>query len=292
MFKKPNNAVPALVTAFDYEGSYSPAVQQELVERLNAQGADGYFVAGTSGECYHLSLSEKRTLCQDVAERADGREIVLHASCADPRETRALMQEAASLGASAVALGAPPYFAYDENQLFEYLDTLKELTDLPVFYYYIPSLVGPRLSHQFLERALDAGIIQGVKYSDTDLLTMARLMATPSASNIFVGSDDLILGGCAMGAVGAVGSGFNFTLPLVKAMLESLDSGDMARARRIQQRICDISTLMEGREFITFIKTILRHQGFEVGEPRAPIRTAPPETAIVEQTISLINDPI
>ncbi|WP_250505428.1 dihydrodipicolinate synthase family protein [Bowdeniella massiliensis] len=292
MFKAHSNAIPALVTAFDDSGGYAPELQKDLVNLLNTQGADGYFVAGTSGECYHLSLSEKRSLCQDVAELAGGRQVVLHVSSADPRETQALTREADILGATAIAVGAPPYFVYDEKQMWDYLVSLKNLTQLPVFYYFIPSLGGPLLPHQFLERAFDEGIVQGVKYSDTDLLTMSRLIAARPSFKVFVGSDDLVLAGCAMGAVGAVGSGFNVALPLVVSLFDALDDGDLDRARAAQQRLCKLTTLMEGFEFITFLKALLRHQGLNVGQARPPIRTTPPDASVLTAASELITDSI
>lgn len=47
--------VPALVTPYDGEGKVNYEMLKKLVEVLLEDGADGFYVTGSTGECFLLS---------------------------------------------------------------------------------------------------------------------------------------------------------------------------------------------------------------------------------------------
>ena len=51
--------VPALVTPFDREGRVNWTELRRLVKMLLEEGADGFYVTGSTGECFLLTDEER-----------------------------------------------------------------------------------------------------------------------------------------------------------------------------------------------------------------------------------------
>ena len=86
---------PALATAFDAQGNLDANLQKELVNRLLAQGADGFFVCGTTGEFPVLSLDEREHLLE-LVEHILG--VGLRKEATDPRQEAFVARLRESLG--------------------------------------------------------------------------------------------------------------------------------------------------------------------------------------------------
>lgn len=65
--------VPALVTPFDGEGNVNYGELKKLVRLLLEEGADGFYVTGSTGECFLLTDEERIRITAAVAEAAEGR---------------------------------------------------------------------------------------------------------------------------------------------------------------------------------------------------------------------------
>ncbi len=52
---------PATVTAYDAAGRIDAAAQQRVMERNLAEGAAGFFVGGSSAECFLLTEAERKS---------------------------------------------------------------------------------------------------------------------------------------------------------------------------------------------------------------------------------------
>src|SRR6202171_6717828 len=85
-----------------------------MVEHLVAAGVDGILALGTTGEGILLSSDERRRAAEAFLRARVGRAIVIvHCGAQTTAATVALAAHAAELGADAVAVSAPPYFARD-----------------------------------------------------------------------------------------------------------------------------------------------------------------------------------
>src|SRR5438045_2473333 len=92
-----------------------------LVAFLEAAGLDGLLALGTTGEGILLAAAERRRAAElFVAARPEGFAVAIHCGAQTTRETVELSAHAADLGADAVAVIGPPYFALDERALLEH----------------------------------------------------------------------------------------------------------------------------------------------------------------------------
>ena len=67
--------VPALVTPFDREGGVNFEELKKLVRTLLDEGADGFYVTGSTGECFLLTDEERIKIASVVAETTDGKSV-------------------------------------------------------------------------------------------------------------------------------------------------------------------------------------------------------------------------
>ena len=71
--KKFKGIYPALITPFDEKGRINPEMVQKVVDSCLAKGVSGFYVGGSTGESYLLSLEERREMLEHVVKAVDGR---------------------------------------------------------------------------------------------------------------------------------------------------------------------------------------------------------------------------
>ena len=70
---KLDGIIPAIVTPFDKAGDVNYAELKRLVELLLEEGADGFYVTGSTGECFLLTDEERTRVVAAVAEAVNGK---------------------------------------------------------------------------------------------------------------------------------------------------------------------------------------------------------------------------
>ena len=272
--------IPALVTPYDSQGEVSLPQLQRLVRTLNTEGADGYFVTGSSAECYLLTASERLRILEATVEAADGRPALFHMAASDHRDTLELAHRAADAGATGISANIPTYFTYTDASLATYFRDIREQTDLPLLAYYIPGQTGRRLSADFFLELAQQDVLHGMKYTSADLSVMSRIRAErPDGFPILSGADDALLGSLAQGADGGIGSTYNVICRVFAQLYAAFRAGDLAEATSLQQLVMPLWNRMDGWEFITFLKAVLRGRGLDVGQARKPMAQIPDQMA-------------
>lgn len=267
---------PALITPYSDDGRINAPGTAQLVQALNKEGADGYFVSGSSAECYLLSFDERLAALDEVIAAAEGRTIIFHVGAGDHRETLRLARAAASHGASVVCANIPTYFSYSDRSLADYYRQIRDHTDLPVFAYYIPNQTGRALTADFFLRLAQEGVLSGMKYTSTDFSLLSFILAGLTDIDSFTilgGADEALLPALALGARGGIGSSYNIACRIYRDIYEAFIRGDLVRAQESQRAACDVLENMSGWEFVSFLKAILRSRGYDVGQARAPMET-------------------
>src|SRR5919108_175913 len=91
------------------------------IDFLAAGGLDGILALGTTGEGILLSTDERRRAAELFLGAAAGRfQVAVHCGAQTTADTVELARHAAAIGADAVAVIGPPYFAYDEEALYRH----------------------------------------------------------------------------------------------------------------------------------------------------------------------------
>ncbi len=283
---------PALATAFDAQGNLDANLQKELVNRLLAQGADGFFVCGTTGEFPVLSLDEREHLLEIVVAEVTGQvPIAVHAGTPRVEDAVRLAQHAARIGAQAISTVPPYYYAHRVSATLDYLDEIATATDLPFYYYHIPECTGQTIDTRFLEKLLTLPNFAGLKFSDTNFSLFQELKDFAGPDCQFVcGVDTMFLSSLLLGAEGAVGSTFNLLLPLFRKLWKAHRSDDINAAHEHQLRANHVINLLNRHPHIAAVKESLRLLDLDIGEPRRPLsRLSPQEKSRFAEALTKIN---
>ena len=108
-----------------------------LVGFLESGGLDGLLALGTTGEGILLSAAERRRAAKlFLAARPDEFAVAVHCGAQTTRDTVELAAHAADLGADAVAVIGPPYFALDDRALLAHFEAAAQACEPVPFYVY------------------------------------------------------------------------------------------------------------------------------------------------------------
>ena len=129
-------ALAAAVTPLR-DGAFDGPAVTPYTDFLAAHGLDGVLVLGTTGEGVLFSPEERREIAAAFVESAGEKlQVAVHCGAQTTRDTAFLAEHAASAGADAVAVIAPPYFPLDAEELLAHFETaaracapLRGLTD-------------------------------------------------------------------------------------------------------------------------------------------------------------------
>lgn len=266
----------ALIAAYDDRGALSMDRQAQLIDHILGQGVDGLFVSGSTGEAYLQSLAERKETITGAVEQVGGRApVIAHTGSIDTRSSIELTEHAVAAGADAVSAVTPIYYHYEEPQHEAFFRDLSAAAGTtPLIAYHIPGRSHVQLPPEFFLRLADDGVLQGLKYTATDLYPLAEMVRrTPRDFIVYNGSDEVLLGGLALGAHGGIGSTYNAVGWVYRRILDLFAAGEIAAARRAQDVANWFIHEMNNYDFLLFLRQALRHDGVETGHGRAPLPT-------------------
>jgi dihydrodipicolinate synthase/N-acetylneuraminate lyase len=199
-------ALAASITPFRGHGSdLDEHAFGPLVDFFVESGLDGILALGTAGEGILLRPEERRRAADLFLQAADRRlQVAIHCGAQTTTDTVALAVHAAEVGADAVVVIGPPYFALDEKaQYAHFLAAATACAPLPFYVYEFAATTGYAVVPAVLERLRnEAPNVAGLKVSDTPWERFERYLLP--GFDVFVGPEALIAKGMASGAVGAV----------------------------------------------------------------------------------------
>lgn len=282
MVRKRRVLIEGLVAAahspFRENGALDPDRVEAQAALLAESGIRLVFITGSTGESASLSQGERLELYQAWAEVAPrhGLEVVAHVGSNCVGDARELAWTAAGLGFRAVAALSPCYFR--PSGIPALVETCREIADaapeLPFYYYDIPSLTGIHLSSAEFLRAGSARIpnLAGVKFTNPDRETFTACRQVEDGRfDIAWGVDETLVEGLELGAVGAVGSTYNFAAPLYHELIAAFREGDAGHARHLQSQSVWLVERMARIGYFGAAKALMGWLGAPVGGARLPL---------------------
>ena len=283
--------LPASVTPFDAEGNLNPGALTKLMDRNLNEGAVGFLIGGSSAESSLLTREERLTLMETAASHPRRKEMKLIGACSSIAERDAIdyARAAKEMGFDAVISTAPYYYKFGNKGVAHYLSAIREAVDLPLFFYNFPGNTGVEIDifDPAIRGIMTDGTISGVKQTSLNLYQLERLRDMNPELVIYGGYDEVYLGARILGADGAIGSTFNFTLPLFLKIEAAYQKGDIPAAQALQRRANNIMQGLCACGLFPSIKHILAVNGMDCGECRAPFAPLTAEQkAFVEKVVA------
>jgi dihydrodipicolinate synthase/N-acetylneuraminate lyase len=220
------------------------------VDFLAGGGLDGVLALGTTGEGILLAVEERKEVAETfVAAAGERLDVAVHCGAQTTADTVELARHASEAGADAVAVIGPPYYAYDEDALYDHFAAAAEAAgETPFYLYEFKARTGYSIPLSVVERLGDR--VAGLKVSNQPYEAVAPYLL--DGKDVFVGAEALVDRGLAEGAAGSVSG-------LAAAFPEGVDPGRRA--------------ILERYPFQAALKAVIGFRGVPVREDvRAPLR--------------------
>jgi dihydrodipicolinate synthase/N-acetylneuraminate lyase len=231
-------------TALD-EDAFGPYVDFLVDGRL-----DGILALGTTGEGILLTTEERQRAAALFVDAAAGRfQVAVHCGAQTTTDTVELARHAVGVGADAVAVIGPPYYALDEEALYRHFAAAADAAGpLPFYLYEFKARTGYSIPVSVIERLGDR--VAGLKVSNQPWESVEPYLI--EGLDVFIGAETLVPRGLELGAAGSV-SGLAAAFPAGGA---------------------DKRAVLERFPFQSALKVVLGWRGLPVRpDVRAPLRT-------------------
>ena len=125
----------ASITAYDQAGNVDAAALQKLMQRNINEGAAGFFVGGSSGECFMLTEAERVQVFEAAAAYAGKTNLIAHVGAIGTAEAVRYAKAAMGMGYDVVAATAPFYYGFSPKEVCRYYYDIAEASGSPVLIY-------------------------------------------------------------------------------------------------------------------------------------------------------------
>lgn len=267
------NVTVALNTPFQPNGDVDLAAAKKLTRYFIKKGIKSLYVCGSTGEGFLLDVDERKKVLEAVKEEAqDEMNLIVHVGCPSTRHSVILAEHAQKVGADATSAVPCVYYHLGEESVYRHWTEITKAADLPFFIYNIPQLTGFNLSMDLFNRMLQNERVAGVKCSSEPCHDILRFKQAGGEDFIvFNGPDEQFLAGRLMGADAAIGGTYGAMPELYLKIDELIRRGDIPAAQKMQVIITEfIYRLCSFPSMYGAVKTIIRLDGVDIGDPRLP----------------------
>lgn len=267
--------IPALITPLNTDGkTVNERSARALIEFLLKQGADGFYVLGSTGEGLVLDEQERMRMLEITVDQVGGRKpVICHTAAINFSEAVRLSKHAEKAGAAAISAIPPLFFHYTEADIYSYYKSLAGSTRLPFIMYNHPSANGGMCA-EAVAKLFEIDNITGVKWTVNNYYELMRLKdMTHGEMNIINGPDEMLIAGLAAGADAGIGTTYNVMLPQFLEIYSCFKQGNIDKAREIQLQVNRVITCMLRHEVIPATKHMCTMMGFAAGDGTYPLRS-------------------
>ena len=229
---------PAPPTPIGDDGRVHEKALRALLEDNISHGADGFWMAGTTGEGPILTDEQRDAVARISGEVCKGRvPVIMHVGAISTASAVRAARTARSADCAAVCCLPPFFFPNSERSRIEHYKAVADAAnDLPFFVYNLPQLsqveTGPALMEKFM-RAIPT--LKGLKHSAPNFADI-RVFADMGLI-CFSGNGAFPLPALTMGAVGTIDAPLSLAPWHYAGLYSAWKSGDMARAQALQDGV-------------------------------------------------------
>lgn len=273
---KLHGIIPALITPLTAEGKLDKVQLEKLMKGLMAQGATGFYIGGATGEGVILDADVHKELTRESVRIADHKvPVIVHVARMVNSEMIELAKYAEECGADAISAIPPLFYKYGDDGIYEYYKRVADAVSIPVVIYNNPN-TGVTFTQGLLDRLFTIKNITAIKWTNYDFSAVMQLKSRHPDVTVINGPDEMCLLGLTAGCDAAIGTTYNFQLPLVKKVYDDFCAGKIADARAAQTKMCNIIQVMIPYGVIMATRLVLEKQGYDVRRPHFPMQDFTP----------------
>lgn len=233
----------ALVTPFNKDGEIDYGMFSKLIEFQIANKTDAIIVCGTTGEGSTLTVEERLKLFSLAVKQTDGRVPVIAGTGSNSTSfSLDLMKEAEKCGIDAHLSVTPYYNKASQEGLLKHYYTLANYAKKPIIIYNVPSRTSVNILPETYRILAQHDNIVAVKEADTNMSKLQKSIALcKDKLDFYIGNDDLISIGCALGCRGVISVLANI-LPYYTHKMASFGAkGNNVVSSDMQKNILDLA---------------------------------------------------
>lgn len=276
--KRIGGLIAATFTPMHHDGSLHLERIKPMVDQLIADGVQGLYVCGSTGEGPSLTTDERCVVAEAFVEAVGGRiPVIVQVGHTSVEDARRMAAHAQAVGADAISAVAPYYYGLTSmDVLVSILAAIAGAApELPFYYYHVPELTGIHIDMvDLLRRAGDRiPTFAGAKYTAPTIDELQACIALEGGRfTLLFGRDEMLMSGLAVGAAGAVGSTYNFAAPLYRRIVDAMEAGDLDTAKTAQAlSVLMVNTLKPFR-IQAALKAVMGFIGHDCGPTRLPLQ--------------------
>jgi 4-hydroxy-tetrahydrodipicolinate synthase len=260
----------AIVTPFDRDGQVDYEAFSRLLLHLLDHGSDGFVVAGTTGEAPTLSDDERLELFRVAVDTVGDRgTVVAGTGTYSTAHSIHLTEQAHELGVDGFLVVTPYYNKPPPRGIVEHFKAIAAVSDKPIVVYNIPARVVINIEPETMAELAEIPTVQAVKQANDDLDQARRIVEL--GLDLYAGDDNIIQPLLELGGIGGVCVHTHVVGPQVKEQVRAARSGDLERARQLDDELGPSYELLKVAPNPIAIKAALRLLGYDVGGHRLPL---------------------
>ena len=270
----------ALITPYCSDGTVDYVCLRNIVEYLIEAELDGFYVSGSTGEAFLLTVDERKKILETVVDQNRGRKnIIAHTGSIGTDLTISLSVHAKQCGADAISAVTPFYYKFTKAEICSYYEAIAERVDMPTIIYNFPDLTGFSITMEILDNHSQKPNIAGVKFTSQDMYVLERFKYKHPELLVFNGYDEIMISGLLSGADGGIGSTYNFMPELYVKQYRLFHEGRIQEAMEVQHRINNVIDIVAKYGAMNTAKEFLRLKGLitedtDCREPFSPLSEA------------------
>src|SRR5688500_8680270 len=212
---------------------------RKLIDWHIKEGTDGIVVVGTTGESPTVDFDEHHLLIKTAIDHAAGRiPVVAGTGANSTREAIDLAAYAKQVGAD-MSLSVVPYYNKPTQEgLYRHFKAIAEAVNIPQIVYNVPRRTVADLQNDTMLRLAQIPNIVGIKDATANLERGSDLIRRkPRDFLVYSGDDATCLALTLLGGHGVISVTANVAPRLMHEMCSAALSGDVGKAREINQRL-------------------------------------------------------
>lgn len=273
---KIKGVIPPMITPFSENDDVDYDKFVDNVEKWNEYDLAGYLVLGSNSETVYLTEVEKLKLVALVVKhRKAGKLVMVGTGMESTRDTIALTNKAADLGADCALILTPFYYGgkMNDEALINYFTEVADSVKIPVLIYNVTKFTHVNISPAAVQVLAKHPNIIGLKDSSGSIpqLIDYKKAVDMDNFNLMVGTASAWYPALTLGVEGSVMALANCCPEECIEVQKEFEAGSLDKAREIYERVFPVNSAVTGKYGIAGLKYACDLLGFSGGFVRKPL---------------------
>ncbi len=269
-----NGIFPPITTPFvNDEVAYDKLA--ENISKWNNYELKGYVVLGSNGEAVFLTREEKLRVIETTKEFMSVDKTLIVGTGSDSiKETIALTNDAAEIGANAALVITPSFFKdkMNHNEFINHFNAVADLSLIPLIIYNVPKFTGVDIEPRTVVELSRHENIIGIKNSSENLEQLTEIITdTPNNFQILVGTASILENGLRAGADGGILALANIAAQECINIYKFVESEKFIESENLQLKLLEINKTVTSKYGVAGLKAAMDLLGYFGGLPRLPL---------------------